>query len=1006
MGNSEKGKLHTPTPATLAAVDEAQMDLTSPGKLPDPPVSRADAEITQNSQVDDKVVDKLTRKPPEKYKFRRSIGQGGMKTVLQVKDRDSMRDIAMAVLPDAQNRPKTDIIRFIQEARITASLEHPNIVPVHDIGVDASGAPYFTMKLLQGETLASLLKKLEAGDPDYLAIYDLDRLLHLFLKICNGVGFAHSKGVLHLDLKPENIQVGDYGEVLILDWGLAKIVGNPDRLEDDEDDDEPSLKSLSDYSITIDGVMKGTPGYMAPEQAAGKNRDRDYRTDVYALGAILYALVTYKDPIENKDVKEMVRDTIDGRIVPPKLRSPEKLIPSAIEAVIKKAMAVNPDDRYSTAREVRDEVYAFIGGYATMAERATPLKKAMLFAKRHKIILSSLAIILFLSASFGSYALYELSRQRSDWTLIFSEDFTKGDPSISDIQFFNSNLSEPAQPWKCDQDGLKMVRGEWLWPKSVKVNEDVKVVAKVLCAENPDALEVCLNSRIEPLKEWWHVPAGYSFQFAGFGGSKDIIFKNEDAFAPDVLMAIESKFEVSKPHTVVFRREDEKLSMTIDGEETLQASDIFRPIGPHLDKVGVRTFSNSMKLQSLSVYRLSLPEKASPIIAGDVLVETQHFEEAIDKYLTIADNYGKTPLAELALTKAYIAAASKLKNPVDRNRLLIDVKKLIANRFPSFKYRERIVEVDSLMYWRERQYKEALSLLPELFELNPNTNAVSKLLQFQHQRLPKEVITELFSWIQKTPNMKRLNISNLGVESVKPLAGLPLIYLDCSSNDISSLEGLEGMRLEVLSCQTNKIADLEPLRDMPLKNLNCQENLIKDISPLEKMPLKDLNCNWNKLISLDPLKGMTLERLSFSGNQVDSLEALRGMPLKMLDCSKTNVTSLDPIKGMALEMLNCSGTQVKSIAPIEGMPLMIADLHDCQNLQDVGPLFSMSSLERLSIPEHVRDIAMLRALPNLKFLSNKSASLFSTQQETAEEFWIKYDAERKDSQRAKAQDAK
>jgi len=994
VGNSEKGKIHSPSPATLAAVETTQMEIDSAPKIVNPPIVRADGDVSQNSQVDDKVLEKLTKKPPEKYKFRRSIGQGGMKTVLQVKDRDSMRDIAMAVLPDAHNRPKTDTIRFIQEARITASLEHPNIVPIHDIGVDSSGAPYFTMKLLQGETLASLLKKLDAGDPDYLAIYDLDRLLHLFLKICNGVGFAHSKGVLHLDLKPENIQVGDYGEVLILDWGLAKIVGHQDRLEEEEDE-EPSLKSLSDFSITLDGVMKGTPGYMAPEQAAGKNRDRDYRTDVYALGAILYALVTHKDPIESKDVKEMVRDTIEGRITPPKLRSPEKIIPSAIEAVIKKAMAVNPDDRYSTAKEIRDEVYAFIGGYATMAERATLIKKAVLFAKRHKIILGSLAIIFLLSISFGSYALYEASRQKSGWILVFSEDFTKGDPPMADIQFFNSNLTEPAPPWKADSDGLKMVRGEWLWPKSVKIPEDVKVVAKVVCTENPDALEVCLNSRIEPLKEWWHVPPGYSFQFAGYGGSKDIIFKNEDAFAPDVLMAIESKFAVDKPHTVVFRREEEKLFMNIDGEETVQVSDIFPPIGQLLDKVGVRTFSNSMKLQSLSIYRLSLPEKASPIIAGDVLVETQHFDEAIDKYLTIADNYGKTPLAELALTKAYVAVASKLKNPTDRNRLLIDIKKLIANRFPNFKYRERIVEVDALMYWRERQYKESLSLLPELFELNPNTSVVSKLLQFQHQRLPKEIIAELFSWIQKTPNIKRLNISNLGVDSVKPLAGLPLIYLDCSSNDIASLEGLEGMRLEVLSCQSNKIVDLEPLREMPLKNLNCQENLVKDISPLEKTPLKDLNCNWNKLTSLDYLKGVPLERLSFSGNLISSLEPLRGMPLKVLDCSKTSIESLDPIKGMALEMLNCSGTQIKSIAPIEGMPLTVVDLHDCPKLQDVGPLFSMSTLERLSIPGHIKDIAMLRGLPNLKFLSNKSASLFGTEQETAEEFWIKYDAERK-----------
>lgn len=995
MEGSDIGRLKTPGPATLAGTETVQVDLGIPPEGPKGTL-RASPDIKESSQVDESALRKLTRKPPEKYKFRRSIGQGGMKTVLQVRDRDSMRDIAMAVLPDAHNRPKMDILRFIQEARITASLEHPNIVPVHDIGVDSNEAPYFTMKLLKGETLASLLKKLDAGDPDYLASYDLDRLLHLFLKVCNGVAFAHSKGVLHLDLKPENIQVGDFGEVLILDWGLAKVVGHPDALDDDDDDDDPAeKKELNSFNITIDGVMKGTPGFMAPEQAAGKNRERDYRTDVYALGSILYSLATHKDPIESKDVKEMIRDTVEGRIIPPKLRTPEKMIPTAIEAVIMKAMALNPEDRYSSAKELRDEVYAFIGGYATLAERATPLKKTILFAKRHKIILSSLAIIMLLSLSFGSYALYELSRQRSDWIPVFTQDFTKSEPSPSEIQFMNSYVTEPAPPWKSDAEGLKMIRGEWLWLKGVRIQEDAKVVAKIICAENPDALEVCLNSRIEPLKEWWHVPTGYSFQFAGFNGSKDIIFKNEDAYAPDMLMAIESKFEVGRPHTIVFSRQDERLSMTIDGEDSLQTSDIFPPLGPQLDKIGLRTFSNSMKLQSLSVYRLALPEKASPLIAGDVLVETQHFEEAIDKYLTIADNYGKTPLAELALTKAYVAVASKLKNLNERNRLLIEIKKLIASRFPAFKYRERIVEVDALMFWRERQYKEALSLLPELFELNPNTNVVSKLLQFQHQRMPKETISELFAWMHKTSNLKRLNISNLGIDSVKPLAGLPLVFLDCSGNDITSLEGLEGMRLEILSCQTNKITDIEPLRDMPLKNLNCQENRISDLSPLERIPLKDLNCNWNKISTLEPLRGMPLERLSFSGNLISGIEPLKGMPLKMLDCSKNSVESLEPIRGMALEMLNCANTPVRSIAAVEGMPLTIIDLHDCAELQDVGPLFSMSSLERLSIPSHIKDIAMLRTLPNLKYLSNKSASLYGNVQETTEEFWAKYDAERK-----------
>lgn len=402
-----------------------------------------------------------------------------------------------------------------------------------------------------------------------------------------------------------------------------------------------------------------------------------------------------------------------------------------------------------------------------------------------------------------------------------------------------------------------------------------------------------------------------------------------------------------------------------------------------------------MRLLSLTVYRLALPEKASPLIAGDVLVETQHFDEAIDKYLTIADNYDKTPLAELALTKAYVTVASKLKNVNERNRLLMEIKKRIASRFPNFQYRERLIEVDALMFWRERQYNDALSLMPEIFELNPNTSVVSKLLQFPHQKLPRDTAYTLFTWIKKTSNLKRLNIANLGLDTLKPLAGLPLVFLDCSGNELSSLSGLEGMRLEILSCQNNRISELDPLRDMPLKNLNCQENKIKSLAPLERMPLKDLNCNWNDISDISVLKGMQMERLSIGANKIQSLEDLKGMPLKMLDCSKNPIESLEPLRGMSLEMLNSAETQISSIAPVEGMPLTIVDLHDCPKLQDVGPLFSMSSLERLSIPAQIKDIAMLRTLPNLKYLSNRSASLYGAVQETAEEFWQKYDAERK-----------
>ena len=190
------------------------------GRLLDSP-SVYGASSTDNG---DSPLPKLTRKPPNKYKFRKSVGRGGMKMVLQVRDTDAARDVAMAVLPDAAARPAKDIRKFIEEARITAALEHPNIVPVHEIGADATGAPYFTMKLLRGETLGAVLEHLNQGDKDTIKQYQLMTLLRIFIKICNGMSFAHSKGVLHMDLKPSNIQIGEFGEVLIMDWGLARVL--------------------------------------------------------------------------------------------------------------------------------------------------------------------------------------------------------------------------------------------------------------------------------------------------------------------------------------------------------------------------------------------------------------------------------------------------------------------------------------------------------------------------------------------------------------------------------------------------------------------------------------------------------------------------------------------------------------------------------------------------------------------------------------------------------------
>ncbi|MDD5697897.1 MAG: serine/threonine-protein kinase [Victivallaceae bacterium] len=386
----------------------SDLQIDSSGVKPAPAVAVARDRQTIQGSLDEDIA-KLTPKPAEKYKFVRSIGFGGMKAILQVSDKDTVRNVAMAIIPDFEDRPKADVHRFVREARITARLEHPNIVPIHDIGINANGSPYFTMKYLRGHSLAVILKKLNNGHPAALELYTLPFLLRIFVKVANAIDFAHSKKIIHLDMKPENVHVGDFGEVLVLDWGLAKFIG-PEE-ESDEMTAAAAAAGLKPAAqptrviMTLDGVAKGTPGYMAPEQAAGKNAEKDERTDIYALGCILYAILTFENPLSNRnDINKMLHDTVVGNIEPPSaMKNPQRPIPAPLEAICLKAMNRLPDGRYQSVAELRNDIFSFMSGHATKAENASPIKKTFLFINRNWLPVLFIATLVLLLAGTGMF---------------------------------------------------------------------------------------------------------------------------------------------------------------------------------------------------------------------------------------------------------------------------------------------------------------------------------------------------------------------------------------------------------------------------------------------------------------------------------------------------------------------------------------------------------------------------------------------------------------------------
>jgi serine/threonine-protein kinase len=297
-----------------------------------------------------------------RYIVRDQLARGGMGVIYTVYDQDLRRTTAMKVLPPQILHQEPKVSAFIEESRITAQLEHPNIVPIHEIGViEGSSLPYYTMKLIDGEPLTNVIKMVAREDPDYVRHYTRHRLLDIFLKVCNAVAYAHSHGVIHRDIKPENIMVGKFGEVLLMDWGLAKYVDADDNTAFEEAQDSSQIIEHNP-SRTEDGVIKGSLAYIAPEQVLGEPSAIDKKTDIFLLGGTLYQIFTHLPPYEGENMMDVLQRAELCQYEVPSKRNPRAQIPKAVERIILHAMAPTKDKRYASCQDLIDDVEAFLAG--------------------------------------------------------------------------------------------------------------------------------------------------------------------------------------------------------------------------------------------------------------------------------------------------------------------------------------------------------------------------------------------------------------------------------------------------------------------------------------------------------------------------------------------------------------------------------------------------------------------------------------------------------------------
>lgn len=818
----------------------------------------------------------------EKYVLGKTIAEGGMGIVREARDLNCRRVVAMKMLRIKDPRyEQEDLLRFIEEAQITSQLEHPNIVPVHELGVDAFGNVYYTMKYMKGILLSDVLDAIRRGRQDMIEQYPLARLLTIFQKACDAIAFAHSRSVVHRDLKPDNIMIGDYGEVVVMDWGLAKIL-DPSAVSTSADEAsapspseaatdvvdiptktlkprETTVSSIRTDTVgtnlkTMSGRIMGTPGFMAPEQAR-PDHTVDTRTDIYALGAILYSILTLRPPVRGDNLKDVLLKIVRGDIVPPAILNrwtdlpqeqagkfrfphcPGGQIPVALSDITMKAMALDPADRYQSVRALQRDVEAYQNGQI--------------------------------------------------WHLVVDEDFANPDV------FSRWEVIGGHYEWKPGE--LRIYGGE---PQLLLLRRDVPgdVRIEFVCRQESAYLNDvgCFLSAVRTPNKKETSASGYELKYGGYSNTMNVLMKcNQRLWS-----SAASPLVRGKTYRVAAERMGSCLRMEVNGEEIFRVIDFDPLSGVDRTAVGLLGWMADTRFTRVRVLTLGAPWKSDVIELAERQLLKGHYLTAMDLFQDILQSAPEPDRAERA-QRGYETARMRQE------------------------MQERLPE------WQDHLTK-AWPNVPVRLRLDNNGLTAE---------LPPGDITDL-SPLQGLP-LTSLYCAGNRITSLEPLRGMGLITLNCGGNPIEDLEPLRGMPLQTLLCECTRARTLAPLRSSPLVMLNCGGCPLEDgIEPLRGMNLTWLACWGCGLDSLEPLRGMALQNLYCDANRITSLAPLAGMPLAALFCSGNLIESLEPLSGMPLVILHAGGNRIESLEPLRGMSLTMFSCHD-NRIRSLDPLVGM-----------------------------------------------------------------
>lgn len=761
-----------------------------------------------------------------RYSVSKEIARGGMGAILQAQQAAMKRRVAMKVMLNAQN--ESDVLRFIEEAQITGQLEHPSIVPIYELGVDEQEQLFYTMKLVRGITLRKVLELLGKEVAETVKKFPLPVLLTIFQKTCDAIAFAHSKNVIHRDLKPENIMLGDFGEVLVMDWGLAKILSKSEGQIGPlgiERTMVASARTGGDIDGTMDGTVMGTPQYMAPEQARGEIDNLDGRADIYALGAILFHILYLRPCVSGRTAMEIVDKVQRGELdwTKPRIEVPESLM-----AITRKALALAPEDRYQHVDALQRDIEAYQSGFATSAEERGAWKELKLWVRRNRNMATGVAAVLLVGVTFGGRAVVEGRRAEREAVRAIAEAARANDaldalrktaPTFADQARIFSDQGRFAQ-------GLEQINA-----------------AVALSPDNPQFL--LAKAEILQASERWN-EARIAFGQARKAGAKSAYLDENERISSEVVAAAAANQEVPPNAWVVLassyraqKRGSAYLAisasknLSTNGGEFLAAwqAKLNAFLGQSAPKFAVGD-AGSLFLSCQGTVVSSLePLRGCPLSGLNV------------SYTTVTD---LEPLAGMPLRWLDISGLR-----------ISDLKQLRGLHLRNLKARDLSTLVD-------------LSPLAGM----PLTSLELKV-GLENSRSPRIVdLTPL-----KGAPLVHLDLERMNVDSIEPLRGMQLQGLAIGDTLVVDLSPIEGAPITSVTLTRTKVANLEPLRNAPITVFNAYGTEIEDLSPLSGKALDIVNVGGcKKLRDLSVLVACpTLREIMLPPNG-ENIEKFRGHP--------------------------------------------------------------------------------------------------------------------------------